>query len=60
MKRKLKKLWQMILVLSIPISIAGLIFWGCCIDGGGKLPVIMCGINAGWLLLICAANEGRN
>jgi len=56
MKRNIHKLWQRWLVLSIPISIIGTIFWACCIDSKSILPIIMLAINVSWLFLMVEAN----
>lgn len=56
MKKKLKKVWNEFLKISIPISIIGTIFWACCIDSKSILPIIMLAINVSWLFLMVEAN----
>lgn len=57
MKKKLRKVWQRWLVLSIPISIIGIIFWACCLDSESILPIVMLSINGSWLFLLVEANK---
>lgn len=57
MKKKIKKVWNNFLIVSIPISIIGTIFWTCCLDSKSILPIIMLGVNVSWLLLLVEANK---
>ena len=57
MKKRLRKVWQIWLVISIPISILGIFYWSCHIVNGSIFPIIMWVLNMGWLALICVAND---
>lgn len=57
MKKKLHRLWQRLLVLSIPVSVIGTIFWACCLDSESILPIVMLSINGSWLFLLVEANK---
>lgn len=58
MKRKLWKIWQKWLRISIPVNLISWIFFVCCIDSETLVPTIICLINGVWLCLIAAANSG--
>lgn len=57
MRKRLRKVWQFWLVISIPICFIRAIFWVCCLDSESVIPIIMCGLNVGWLFLMCMAND---
>lgn len=57
MKKWLRKMWQIWLVISIPISILGIFYWSCHIGNGSIFPIIMWVLNMGWLALIFVAND---
>lgn len=56
MKKKLAKLWQVFLIISIPISVISLVICGCCLDSESIIPIIIGTINLLWIALIVAAN----
>ena len=56
MKKKLAKLWQEFLIISIPLSIISLVICGCCLDSESIIPIIIGTINLLWIALIVEAN----
>lgn len=61
MKRKLWKIWQKWLRISIPVNLISWIFFVCCIDSETLVPTIICLINGVWLCLIAISNSrGEN
>ena len=56
MKKKLAKLWQGFLIISIPISVISLVICGCCLDSESIIPIVVGTINLLWLFLIVEAN----
>lgn len=56
MKKKLAKLWQGFLIISIPISVISLVICGCCLDSESIIPIVIGTINLLWLFLIVEAN----
>ena len=59
MKRKLWKIWQKWLRISIPLNLISWIFFVCCIDSETLVPTIICLINGAWLCLIAVANTPK-
>ena len=57
LKKRLRKVWQIWLVISIPISILGIFYWSCHIGNGSIFPIIMWFLNMGWLAIIFVAND---
>lgn len=57
MKKKLHKAWQTFLVISVPVSIISIIFWGCCLDSDSIVPTILLVANLAWVLLLFMAND---
>lgn len=61
MRRRLWKIWQKWLRLSIPLNLICWIVCACCLDSKSIIPAIVCVINGLWLGLIAWANsENRN
>lgn len=63
MKRKLKKLWQLWLRVSIPLNIFAFIIALCCVDSEKfYIPLTVALISGAWLILLAVANDdgGRN
>ena len=56
MKRKLAKLWQGFLIISIPINVISLVICGCCLDSESIIPIVIGTINLSWIALIVEAN----
>lgn len=57
MKKKLRKVWNNYLIISIPINIISLIICACCLDSESILPIIVGMINLIWIALIVVANS---
>lgn len=57
MKKKLVKVWNAFLVISVYVAIIGIVFWTCCVDSDSNIPMIMLAINEAWLVLIFVAND---
>lgn len=57
MKRKLWKIWQRWLVLSIPANIISLIICACMFDSESIVPLVIGAINLIWLTIIVIANS---
>ena len=61
MRKKLWKIWQTFLILSIPGSIISLFIMACYLDEDSYIPAIVMGVNLAWLCLLGAANcKGRD
>lgn len=58
MKRKLNKIRVAVLKLITTIATIALLIAGCALDSESKLPLIICSVCLGWLLLIFIANKG--
>ena len=56
MKKKISRLWNNFLILSIPLSIISLVICGCCLDSESIIPIVVGTINLLWLFLIVEAN----
>lgn len=56
MKKKLAKLWQGFLIISIPINVISLVICGCCLDSESIIPIVVGTINLSWIALIVEAN----
>ena len=56
MKRKIWRMWQKWLRLSIPLNLISWIFFACCLDSKSIVPAVVCVINGLWLGLIAWAN----
>ena len=57
MRKKLWKIWQTFLILSIPGSIISLFIMACCLDSKNHVPAIIMAVNMGWLLILAIANS---
>ena len=57
MRKKLWKIWQTFLILSIPGSIISLFVMACCLDSESHIPAVIMAINILWLLLLSTANS---
>lgn len=57
MKKKLWKIWQRFLPVSIWIAIAAIIISGCCLNSEKIIPVIVMGLSFVWLTIILIAND---
>ena len=56
-KKKLGKIWQMFLVLSIPTNILIFILGACFLDSDSLVPGIVCAVSGCWLLWLTICNE---
>lgn len=59
MRKKIWKVWQKFLVLSIPASVIVILLSACCLDGDSILPLIAMALGFGWLLLLIIANDEK-
>lgn len=60
MKKKLWRIWQAFLILSIPLNIVSLVICGCMLDSKSHIPLIVCGINILWLVWLMVCNAEKN
>lgn len=60
MRRKMWRVWQKFLRVSIPLNLISWLICACCIDSKSIIPAVICIINGMWLSLICAANTPKN
>lgn len=58
MRKKLNKIRIAMLKLITTIATITLLIAGCALDSKSKLPMIICSVCIGWLLLIFIANKG--
>ena len=56
-KKKLWKIWQIFLVLSIPTNILLFILGACFLDSDSLIPGIVCAVSGCWLLWLTICNE---
>lgn len=56
MKKKLAKLWQGFLLVSVPLNIFSLVICACCLDSESIIPIIIGTLNLLWIALIVVAN----
>lgn len=56
MKKKLWKIWQRFLLVSIPLNIFSLVICACCLDSESIIPIIIGTLNLLWIALIVVAN----
>ena len=56
MKKKLWKIWQRFLLVSVPLNIFSLVICACCLDSESIIPIIIGTINLLWIALIVVAN----
>lgn len=57
MKKKLWKIWQMFLIISIPLSIISLIICGLTLDSNTPAPTIIGLVNLLWLIWLMICND---
>lgn len=57
MRRRLWKMWQKWLRLSIPLNLICWIVCACCLDSKSIVPAVICVINALWIMLLAMANN---
>ena len=57
MKKYIKKVWQALLFISIPISVVIIILSVCALDSESNIPIIVLSISAAWMLLLTVAND---
>ena len=61
MKKKLWKIWQHWLVISIPVNVISAVICGCMLDSKSHIPMIVLAINLAWLFILVEANaESKN
>ena len=60
MRKKIWKIWQTWLRISIVLNLIAFVLSACCLDSKSIVPTIIGFISSGWLLLIIIANtKGR-
>lgn len=57
MKKRLWKIWQIFLILSIPLSIISLLICGLMLDSETPAPTIIGMINLLWLIWMMICND---
>lgn len=60
MKRKMWRMWQKFLRISIPLNLISWIVCACCLDSKSIIPAVVCIINGLWISLLAVANSPRN
>lgn len=58
MRRRVWKIWQKWLRLSIPLNLICWIVCACCLDSKSIIPAIVCLVSGLWLTLLVWANSG--
>ena len=59
MRRRVWKIWQKWLRLSIPLNLICWIVCACCLDSKSIIPAIVCLVSGLWITLLIVANSPR-
>jgi hypothetical protein len=59
MRRRVWKIWQKWLRLSIPLNLICWIVCACCLDSKSITPAIVCLVSGLWITLLIVANSPR-